>query len=220
MSDPQAASPDDPAVVRRTVQDGLARLEEAGVRSFDEPAVDLIRNLLERARSLDERARVRLESRAAERLGLLEQSFERERDRARAALETLSGEDSEAPSGLSAAWEDLEGGRLDRVLRLARRRRATGSVPAQGEQRAERDARKARIYRDELADLTVSISRAQTSDATVEQAGLLNGRVLAARLLEEAEALSPDYRRSLVADLVDLAALLHLPELRAPRKRG
>jgi len=220
VPEPRAAALEDPAVVRRTVQDGLARLEQAGVRSFDEPALDLIRNLLERARALDEGARVRLEARAAERLELLEKSFASERERARTALETLSGEGAEAPPELSTAWEDLEGGRLDRVLRLARRRRATASTPEEAAERAQRDARKARIYRDELADLTASISRAQSCDAPVEQAGLLNGRVLAARLLEEAEALSPDYRRSLVAELVDLAALLHLPEPRAPRKRS
>jgi len=211
--------PVDPAQLRRRVQDDLARLEQAGAAGFDEPGVHLVHGLLERARTLEEPARRRLEARAAERLASLEASFERERGRAREELEALSEGSPEAAPELSEAWEDLEGGRLDRALRLARRRRARAPAASARLAQDEQVARRSREYRDALADLTASISRAQARDEAVEQAGLLNGRVMSARLLEEAEAISPDYRRALVADLVDLAALLHLPELPAPRKR-
>jgi hypothetical protein len=47
---------------------------------------------------------------------------------------------------------------------------------------------------------------------------LLNGAELAARVLAEAERLSPAWRRSVVASLLDLAALMHLPEPPPPRR--
>jgi hypothetical protein len=209
----------DPADQRRSIQEGLARLEAEGAGAFDAPALDMVRNLLERARELEPEARVRLESRAAARLAELGDAYARERTRARAALESLAERESGGGKALAEAFEDLEGGHLDRVLRLARRRTSSGDSRTGRAEREQRAADQAWLYRDGLADLTASFSRAQSEDACAEQAGLLNGRRLAARLLEEADAISPAYRRALVASLVDLATLLHLPELPAPRRR-
>jgi hypothetical protein len=75
-------------------------------------------------------------------------------------------------------------------------------------------------YGNALADLSTALSLAAAEDSPVEQVGLLNGTQLAARLLKFAGELSPAYRRSLVSRLVDLAPLLELPPIPAPRKRG
>jgi len=152
-------------------------------------------------------AAAHLERRAAWHLDRLEAAHTAARQRAEEALSGLDGRGVAVPA---EAREALEAGDPVPVLRAARRLAVAGAQPLVHRAAPERR------YRDALADLETAL--ASRSAPAGGHTGLLDGRTLAARILEEAEALAPAWRRSLVATLVDLAALLHLPEPPRPRR--
>jgi hypothetical protein len=220
-TDSDPSGPSDPADAQgsgRPARTGLRRaiatLEAEGARVFDGPGVGLIESLIDRAAGLEGAARERLEARAAARLESLTARFAAERERAAAVLELLVEQGGDPSGRLARA---LEEGDLLRILRAGRRHLVGSEQDASAP--APR-ARPERSYREALTDLMASLSAATLEDSPPEQAGLLNGTLLAARILEAAEALSPAYRRVLVSRLIDLGPLLHLPAVPSPRKRS
>ncbi len=216
MAEPSAATApeesDQTSATRLTdVAQRLDELVMQGAEGFDRPAVDFVRALLERARGLGGLAGDRLGARAGQHLEVLVFRFEAARREALAHVEQL---DAEGPRAAASARARLEAGQFEALGRRAHQ----VAQPGDGA-RAPRVGKQA--YRDALAELCVARSAAMSgAGESEEDAGLLNGRVLAARILRHAGALAPSYRRALVAELFDLSALLHLPELKAPRKRG
>lgn len=189
----------------------LERLEEQGAARIDGPALELIRRLIAQAGGLGEAGRERLLRRAGERASQLEARCAARREVGARTLERLAGLGFD-PDGLLA--EALGEGDVTRLMRASRRH-------ASGERRpTARAPEQTGLYRDALADLAATIAVAAAEDSPPEQAGRLNGSVLATRVLRHAGDLSPAYRRILVARLLDLAPLLHLPPLPMPRKRG
>lgn len=199
------------AAVVASLSQRLDALEQSGADRFDPVGAEFVADLLERAEGLGGRVRELLEDRAAVHLSRLEATHRTACERARATLDALAAAGIETPEA-DALRESLEAGDPLPALRGARRLLASGPRPA--------PARVAnhRRYRDALADLQTALAsrRAPVADP---QTGLLNGTRLAARILEEAEAISPAWRRSLVASLLDLASLMHLPEAPSPRRR-
>lgn len=189
----------------------LDALERSGADRFDPVGAEFVVDLLARGERLGGRARDLIEARAAEHLTRLEDAHRGACARARAALEAL-GPDAVGTAEVEALQDSIDAGDPLPVLRTARRLSASPPVPTQ-----TRDASHRR-YRDALADLQTALASRPERSAD-PQTGLLNGTRLAERILEEAEAISPTWRRSLVASLFDLAALMHLPETPAPRRR-
>lgn len=201
-----ASEPPDP------VSAGLERLERAGARQLDAPGCEMIRGLLARAEALEGEAREQLVVRAAARYADLEARLVARREVAIAEMSRLK---ERGLDGGEVLEEALAAGDLERVMRAGRRARTR-----EGRAHAAPRERPSTHYGNALADLSTALSLAAAEDSPVEQVGLLNGTQLAARLLKFAGELSPAYRRSLVSRLVDLAPLLELPPIPAPRKRG
>jgi hypothetical protein len=204
------ASPSEPeaAMALRTELDAL---RSAGAERFDPAGLELIQRLLDGARGLDGAARAHLLQRGSVRLEDLRTRTQAARADAEAALARLveSGVDAEGP--LRDALEDGHWSRVHRAERIVRRRgaRRRSAPPAQ------------RVgYRQAAADFSSALGIASVEDSPPEQAGLLNATVLAARVLQAAESISPRYRQALVAELIDLGALLELPAPAPPRKQG
>lgn len=190
----------------------LDDLEGQRLDRFDPVACEFVADLLARAEGLDGRARARLEARAQTHLARLEAAHRATEERARRALDALGSAGVE-PDRSECLRDALAAGDPVSALRGARRLRASGAVATPGGRRGAH-----RRYRDALADLQTELAKRPATPGDVD-AGLLNGNVLAARILAEADAISPAWRRSLVASLLDLASLLHLPEPPPPRRR-
>jgi hypothetical protein len=197
--------------VAPSLSNRLDACERSGADRFDPVASEFIADLLERAERLGGRARELIEARAAVHLSRLEATHRTACDRARAALDALATHGL-GTAATDALHESIETGDPVPALRGARRLLAAGPSPVLPR------AASHRRYRDALADLQTALASRRSSVAD-PQTGLLNGTRLAARILEEAEAISPAWRRSLVASLLDLASLMHLPEVPAPRRR-
>jgi hypothetical protein len=191
----------------------LETRERLRLDRFDPVAAEFVSDLLARAEGLGGRARALLEARAELHLTRLEAAGRAASDRARKALDAL-GDDGRDPAGAEPLREALASGDPLSALRGARRLRAAGAGSA-GNLRRRGSHRR---YRDALADLQTELA-ARPPAAGDTDTGLLNGNRLAARILAEADAISPAWRRSLVASLFDLASLMHLPEPPPPRRR-
>jgi len=201
-----------PEVVERAdaLRGELEVLRSIGAAGHDGPGFALIQRLLEAAESLARPAREIVVGRTEARLATLRASTQAARSEAEAALAALvnRGVDAEGPLGEAFAQGDWR-----RVRRAARRLPHDRShEPAT--RRMQREA-----YRGAAADFSAALALAAVRDSPPVQPGLLNGSLLAVRVLEEAERLSPRYRQHLVAELIDLAALMTLPPRAAPRKR-
>jgi hypothetical protein len=199
------------AATREALSERLELLTDCGAARYDGPAITLITGLLSRAAQLEPGAGARVASRAEARLERLESEYDTARGAARAAIERLEAVQGRPAPKLAEA---LAEGRLDEIARAERRLRP-GEDPLSPER-----TRSAAAYRDAVADFTTTLSRANAPREDSEEAGLLNGRKLAERILAAAEVISPAYHRSLIGGLVDLAALMHLPALAQPRKRS
>lgn len=190
----------------------LDDLEGQRLDRFDPVACEFVADLLARAEGLGGRARALLEARARTHLARLEAAHRAAEERARRAIDALGSAGVE-PHRSGSLDEALLAGDPVTALRGARRLRASGAVATR---RGRRGAH--RRYRDALADLQTELAKRPATSGDAD-AGLLNGNVLAARILVEADAISPAWRRSLVASLLDLGSLLHLPEPPPPRRR-
>lgn len=186
----------------------LDALEARGAAQFDPPGVELIAALLARASRLGGAAGARLEARAAVHLTRLEAAHAAACARAAARLDDLERAGRVVAPGVR---ERLDAGDPISVLQAARRQAVAPSLATRDRTHARRR------YREALADLETALC-ADREPPPEEHAGLLDGASLAARVLAEAEALSPAWRRSLVASLLDLASLMHLPEPPPPRR--
>ena len=220
----EVATPDGGAV-RVAVRRRLAELEESGALAGDPDGAERIRALLDRARDLPPLAGERLESRAADLLDALGCRLEAERERVGALVADLDAEGRDPTGRLAAAFES---GDWLAVRRAARRARASAgtveAAPTAAEDRLAADLRAdlqdgAARYRDELVSLARSRRVAVVEPTDEDGAGVLNGRVLAERLLDRLESEAPEYTRGLVSGLLDLVPLLSLPPVPLPRRR-
>jgi hypothetical protein len=202
MSEPVAASPP-PDLARR-----VKALRARGAAHYDPVALDLVEGLVARAEGQEARAADRLRARAEHHLGRLEAAHAEACARAERAL--VAHEAAAGGRDAAALRERLEAG--DAIAVLQRLRAWSGAAVA-GDAAPRARAR----YRAALADLETTLAGDRPAPPE-EHAGLLNGAELAARVLAEAERLSPAWRRSVVASLLDLAALMHLPEPPPPRR--
>lgn len=207
-------------------EQALDALEARGARTYDAPACDCVRALLNRADELGGGIGERLRQRAAAHLGALELRFERDQQRLAGALarsELEHGPQPELHKRLSRGEFALVGRRLRRLRTLpSAPQRLTTSLPeaipsGAGGARSAGGLRERRrrvvAYEDSVAQLVAAFALARATDVVPSDAGPYNPLRIASELLDRMRQVSPFYLAVQLNRLEELGSLLALPEL-------
>jgi len=207
-----------------SVEARLDALESAGARSYDAPACDCVRTLLDRADELGGSVGVRLRERALAHVEALSERYARDRQRVEQRLQETEAARGELPELRSR----LERGELTSTARAIRRwqarPRAMRSVVVtvtQGLRGGKHQStgivtdrrRRALAYEDSVAQLVAALALARATDVVPADAGPYNPLRIASDVLDRMREVSPFYLAVQLNRLEELGSLLNLPEL-------
>jgi hypothetical protein len=208
----------------------LAALEGIGARSYDAPACDCVRTLLDRADELGGAVGARLRERALSHLESLSERFARDRQR----VEQRLSETEALRGALPELRTRLERGELTSTARAIRRWQArpramrsvvvTVTEGLRGGKHLSNGIvtdrrRRALAYEDSVAQLVASLALARATDVVPADAGPYNPLRIASDVLDRMREVSPFYLAVQLNRLEELSSLLSLPELPPPPER-
>lgn len=214
----------EPQASDASIEARLDALEAKGARSYDAPACDCVRTLLDRADELGGAVGARLRERAQAHVEALAERYARDRLRVQQTLSTTEAERGELPE-LRAR---LERGELTYTARAIRRWRARpeamrsavvtitpglrgGKHVSNGMVTDRR--RRALAYEDSVAQLVAALALARATDVVPADAGPYNPLRIASDVLDRMREVSPFYLAVQLNRLEELGSLLNLPEL-------
>lgn len=210
-----------------SVEARLDALEADGARSYDAPACDCVRTLLDRADELGGAVGTRLRQRAVSHLAALAERYERDRLRVTQSL----AETERARGELPELRSRIERGELTATARAIRRWRARPKTMrsavvtvSQGTRAGKQQTtgiitdrrRRALAYEDSVAQLVAALALARATDVVPADAGPYNPLRIASDVLDRMRAVSPFYLAVQLNRLEELGSLLNLPELPPP----